>query len=143
MNWPEYFFGLAAHVATKSKDPSTKVGALIVDRHNAVVSAGFNGLPKGLSDAVVHDREMKLKRVIHAEHNALIFADHARLAGATLYITFPPCERCAAMICQYHALYGPLAVAMPPLDPGSSWADSQDEALRMFAEAGVRTITRG
>lgn len=35
---------------------------------------------------------------IHAELNAILFADRERLKGATLYITDPPCDGCAKHI---------------------------------------------
>ena len=70
--WDRRFIELALHVATWSKDPSSKVGAVIVDEHRRVVSVGFNGFPAGVSDEEV-PRERKLLRVVHAEMNACVF----------------------------------------------------------------------
>ncbi|MEG1463000.1 MAG: cytidine deaminase, partial [Anaerorhabdus sp.] len=47
LNWDQYFMGLAHLSALRSKDPSTQVGAVIVDSTNRVVSIGYNGLPRG------------------------------------------------------------------------------------------------
>ena len=137
MTWDDYFLDLAATAAKKSKDPNSQVGVAIADRHHGTVATGFNGLPIGLDDSAVHDREKKLRRVLHAEVNALIFADPRRLSGATLYTTKAVCHRCAAVICQYHGLYGPLTVVQPVIERESSWAESQLEAVEMFREAGL------
>ena len=137
MTWDDYFLDLAVTAAKKSKDPNSQVGVAIADRHHGTVATGFNGLPIGLNDSVVQDRETKLRRILHAEVNALIFADPRRLSGATLYTTKAVCHRCAAVICQYHGLYGPLTVVQPAIERESSWAESQVEAIEMFREAGV------
>ena len=131
MQWSDYFTGLALKVAAKSKDPSTKVGAILVDKHQAIISTGFNGFAKGEGDRWP-------RRVIHAEMHTLIFAYRTRLAGSTLYVTKAPCKHCAAIICQFHDLYGPLSVVCPPIErAGSRWANSQEAAAKQFAEVGV------
>ena len=138
MTWDDYFLELAATAAKKSKDPNCQVGVAIRGAHNETVATGFNGLPIGLSDRGLEDREKKLRRTLHAEVNALIFADPRKLAGATIYTTKPVCHHCAGVICQHHGLYGPLNIVQPPIDEASSWAESQREALEMFAEARVQ-----
>lgn len=138
MTWDDYFLELAATAAKKSKDPNCQVGVAIRGAHNETVATGFNGLPIGLSDRGLEDREKKLRRTLHAEVNALIFADPRKLAGATIYTTKPVCHHCAGVICQYHGLYGPLNIVQPPIDEASSWAESQREALETFAEARVQ-----
>src|SRR5688500_6959549 len=74
--WTERYMELAAHVAQYSKDPSTKAGAVIVDPSNRVISLGFNGLPKGVLDSKerLENREVKYKLILHAETNAILFA---------------------------------------------------------------------
>lgn len=47
MDWDEYFLNIAKTVAERSKDPSTKVGAVIIDKHRRPVSFGYNGLIQG------------------------------------------------------------------------------------------------
>jgi len=71
--WDSRFMDLARLVASWSKDPSTQVGAVIVDQDKRIVSTGFNGFPRCVNDSPV-DREVKLLRTIHAEENALLFA---------------------------------------------------------------------
>ena len=101
--WDEYFINIASTVATKSKDPSTKVGAVLVrPKSNALISTGYNGFPSRIVDdeAVMSTRVPSLKVpitkydiVIHAEMNAILHA-LCDLDGATLYCTHQPCNDC-------------------------------------------------
>ena len=99
--WCGRFMELAEHVAQWSKDPSTKVGCVIVDKQNRVVSLGFNGFPRGVRDHDLRymDKETKYLFVAHAERNAL---DNALLSveGCTLYSPLLPCNECAKSIIQ-------------------------------------------
>ena len=103
LRWKLRFLHMAKLVSTWSKDPSTQVGACIVDAHNRVVSLGFNGFPRQMTDfeELYSDREQKYSRIIHAEVNALIFARGVIPPGSTLY-TYPfmPCDRCVVMMLQ-------------------------------------------
>lgn len=134
MKWRDRFLGLAAHVATWSKDPSTRVGAVIADGRQRVVSVGFNGPPRGTDDSTVSDRDRKLLRTLHAEENAILFAQRD-LAGCTIYVTHPPCAHCAALIVQ--AGIGRVVHAVAAQAFEGRWADQLDEARAMLAEAGV------
>ena len=98
--WDLRFLALAKQVASWSKDPSTKVGAVIVNPSRRPISFGYNGLPEGIADdpAILNDREAKLRLVVHAEENALLNAT-SPVAGCTMYVwPFMPCQRCAGMI---------------------------------------------
>ena len=100
-NWDKRFLELAELVSSWSKDPSTKVGAVIVDDQNIIVSVGFNGFPKGIKDNDrLNHRDSKYQIIVHAENNALMFAKRP-LDNCTIY-TYPfmPCPRCAGMIIQ-------------------------------------------
>ena len=100
-DWNQRFMDLAHHVASWSKDPSTKVGAVIVNDKKQVISMGYNGFPRGVHDCKerYNDRVVKLQFVAHAERNAL---DNALVdaEGATLYSTLYPCSECAKGIIQ-------------------------------------------
>jgi len=112
LEWHYYFLNLAEAVAKKSKDPSTKVGSIVVGTEKQVLSTGFNGFPIGMDDDTrLLDRETKYKYIVHAEMNAISFA--AKLGGginkSTIYTIglnsettfgFPPCSRCASIIIQ-------------------------------------------
>lgn len=85
--WDIHFLELAKRMASRSKDPSTKVGAVIVDSRNIVVGMGYNGFPRGVDDdpARYADRDTKLRFVVHAEVNAILNAGK-EARGATMYV---------------------------------------------------------
>lgn len=132
--WSERFMHLAEHVATWSKDPSTQVGCVIIDKQNRVVSVGFNGFPRGVKDIVnrYEDKETKYLFVAHAERNAL---DNAPLSveGCTLYSPLLPCNECAKSIIQKGITK---VVSYEPIEdrPYLRW----DITKQMFHEAGVQ-----
>lgn len=101
--WDKRYLQMAKLVGSWSKDPSTKVGAVIVDPSNRYVSSGYNGFPKWFDDSkyVTEGRDYKLSYTVHAEMNAIISARGVDLANCTLYTTpLPPCSNCLAMIKQ-------------------------------------------
>jgi dCMP deaminase len=100
--WKSRFLDLAHHVAAWSKDPSTKVGAVIVRPNKSICSIGFNGFPQGVIDSATryYDREQKYPRIVHAEMNAILFAVEP-IINYTLF-TWPmlPCSTCAGAVIQ-------------------------------------------
>ncbi len=106
INWDEYFMGVALLAAQRSKDPSTQVGACIIDSDKRILSTGYNGFPKGCSDDEFpwnRDEslgETKYQYVVHAELNAILNASGKKLAGATVYVGLFPCNECAKAIIQ-------------------------------------------
>jgi dCMP deaminase len=97
--WDRFYMGLAKYYASASKDPSTKVGAVLVN-NNRVYGMGYNGFPPGVIDAPERylDREFKYKIIVHAEVNAIIIAGE-KAKGSTLYVypsfALPPiCNEC-------------------------------------------------
>ena len=99
--WSKRFLKMAELVSTWSKDPSTQVGCVIVDKDKKVLSLGYNGLPKGVddSDEILHNRDKKYKVVIHAEVNAVLNAKSS-LQNSTIYLTHPPCSNCMSVLIQ-------------------------------------------
>lgn len=99
--WDRRFLEMASLCSTWSKDPSTKVGAVIVSDRRRVVSVGYNGFPRGVDDneELLNNREIKLLLVAHAERNALDNAE-CSVVGSTLYTTLFPCNECAKSIIQ-------------------------------------------
>ena len=99
--WHRRFFQLAHHVSNWSQDPSTQVGACIVNDDKQVLSLGFNGFPRGVndSDERYNDRSTKHLFVCHAERNALDNAPHS-VEGCTMYVPLLPCNECAKSIIQ-------------------------------------------
>lgn len=132
--WDQRFLDLAFLVASWSKDPSTKVGAVIVRPDRTVASLGYNGFPRGCSDAkeIYEDRPKKYSRVVHAETNAIL-SPRERLDGYTLYITHTSCDRCATNVIQS----GITRVVFGEEPDASRWKEATDSALEMYEEAGV------
>lgn len=95
LSWDEYFLNITEEVAKKSKDPSTKLGCVIVDQKHRPVSFGYNGLIQGADESkmTLSERPMKYYFVIHSEMNALLFAGRD-LSGCTVYNTVATCENC-------------------------------------------------
>ena len=113
--WIEYFFDLCDVISKKSKDPFTKVGCVIANTNNSIVSTGYNGFPIGVNDNLIDlskDEIKKSKRyeksekelwTAHAEENAIALAarNGVSLSGATLYVNrMIPCARCTRLIIQ-------------------------------------------
>ena len=102
--WDIRFLELAKHIAGWSKDPSTKVGCIVVGEDREIRSTGFNGFPRGISDDNdrLLDREKKYPLICHAEENAIMHAARigVSLKGSTAYVTWPPCSRCARSLIQ-------------------------------------------
>ena len=131
--WDERFLGLAQHVASWSKDPRTKVGAVLVNETKQVLSVGYNGFPRGVFDMPnrYEDRPTKLMYVAHAERNALdnCFTD---TRGSTLYVTLPPCNECVKSIIQKGVK------RIVSLTSDARPQDNSDVAMQMLVEAGVQ-----
>src|SRR5664280_2545750 len=90
LKWHIRFLDLAKHIAQWSKDPKTKVGAVIVDEDNIILGIGYNGFPRGVQDYSerYNDRDTKLKYVVHAELNAILNTNRS-VKDATIYVWAP------------------------------------------------------
>jgi dCMP deaminase len=106
ISWDEYFMGVALLAAQRSKDPSTQVGACIVDDNNRILSTGYNGFPRGCSDDLFPWNrneavgETKYPFVVHAELNAILNTRGKSLVGSKIYVGLFPCNECAKAIIQ-------------------------------------------
>lgn len=106
ISWDEYFMGVALLSGLRSKDPSTQVGACIVNSQNKIVGAGYNGLPMGCSDEEFPwDKtgrflETKYPYVCHAELNAILNNIGMDLTGCRIYTALFPCNECSKAIIQ-------------------------------------------
>jgi len=140
--WHLRFLELAEHISQWSKDPSTKVGAVIIDpTSKAILSTGFNGLPRGIkdTDARLHDRDFKLLVTAHAELNAIIHAARFghKVVGTFLYTSLSPCSHCASAIIQ-----AGIACLVTTNDPfPARWHESFSGGRDMLIEAGVEIVT--
>ena len=137
VEWDLRFLELAKLVSTWSKDPSTKVGAVIIDDNRRVVSVGYNGFPKGVRDSEhrLGNREVKYNYMVHAERNAMLFANSIPKNSTIYTYPFMPCSECAGMVIQ-----SGIKKVVTLYDDNSRWADSFKVTKRMFGEAGVNLI---
>ena len=141
-NWNERFLNLAIHISNWSKDPSTKVGCVVVGPDREIRSTGFNGLPRGIedNDERLNNREIKYPMICHAEENAIMHAARIgiSLKGCTAYVTWPPCTRCARSLIQA----GILTVIYPKnTEIPDRWASDFELSMNMFKEAGIELKT--
>lgn len=135
--WDNRFIQLAKHISTWSKDPSTQVGAVIIDRRNRVISTGYNGFPRGVkdSDERLNDREKKYSMVVHGEINALLFATQP-LDGTTLFLwPFLSCSHCTAII-----INAGIKRVVAPLNDNPRWNESIRVSRELYHEAGVSVV---
>jgi dCMP deaminase len=132
-NWDNRFLDMAKLVSTWSKDPSTRVGAVIVDPSNRLVSVGYNGFPKGVTDNErLLDRDKKYDIIVHAEVNAILFSNRT-LKGCTMYTwPFQPCPRCAGLIIQSGIRR---VVSITNTNP--RWVENFTTAKQLLLEASV------
>ena len=135
--WNQRFIELAEHVATWSKDPSTKVGAVIVDFDKRIISIGFNGYPKKILDDDLHIRELKYNKILHAEINAILFAKRD-IKNCVMYVTNVPCSQCAAAIIQSDIVV--VVTRKPDEDYQSRWEKKMIITKQMFKEANVTLL---
>lgn len=137
-SWQFYFMQMAKQVASRSKDPTTQVGCVIVSEDKVVTATGYNGLPAGVRDLPERmERPAKYLWTAHAEENAVALAARsgARLKGATAYVTHAPCSRCARSLIQ-------AGVSMVYVGGGTTSmpAEEFDVAAQMFREALVTVV---
>lgn len=103
--WDKRFMRIARDIATWSKDPSSKIGAVIVNDERRILATGYNGFPRGIADSDdrLNDREQKYAMIVHAELNALMNALYSGVSvkGATLYVYgLPICSDCTKSVIQ-------------------------------------------
>ena len=127
IKWHKRFLEIAKEVSTWSKDPSSKIGAVIVDSNTKqIISQGYNGFPRGIVDNL---------EVLNAEINAIFNAlyNGSSVKGSTIYVHgLPVCSECAKAIIQTgikHVVYDS--------KPKEQWKESSDFALKLFSEANI------
>ena len=112
-DWGTWALGIATAVAARGDCSRKQVGAVILDTRHRVVSTGYNGSPPGgpsclagecprastdVAPGSSYDTGPGVCIALHAEQNALLWADPARLPGSVMYITCEPCPGCTRMI---------------------------------------------
>lgn len=138
LKWKQRMLALANHIATWSKDQSTKVGCVIADNDSRVLSTGYNGFPVGVDDDVPerHERPLKYRYTAHAEANAIYTAAHhgVALCCATMYLPWYPCCDCAKAIVQSGIGY---LVCYKPDLTDARWGEDFVISQVILSEGGV------
>lgn len=146
MNWDQYFMSMTYLVSMKSKDPSTRIGAVIVGPDHEIRSTGYNGLPRGLDDDQPQrsERPEKLFWYEHGERNAIYNAARMGIAlkDCTMYTQGVPCADCARAVIQagIRRVIVDKRIEMEKDVGGSKWSESCKRSRVMFEEAGVELV---
>lgn len=138
-SWDEYFLQLARVVSSRSKDPNTQVGCVVIDPvTRGIITTGYNGFAAGAPETPeLWQRPTKYQHVRHAERNAIEFLpehDLYRLEGAILYCTHYPCKGCAERIRDRR-----LAEVIIPADNSQTTGFMQEaeQVRKLFFHAGI------
>ena len=143
MDWANYFINIANTVRKKSKDPSSKIGAVIVGPEKQIISTGFNGFPRGIdeTDSVRWERPIKYQFVEHAERNAIYNAARHGIAvrGCAMYFVgmgppTVPCVECTKAVIQ-SGITRVVGHAMKEVS--GAWVADLAFAKDLLIEAGV------
>lgn len=137
--WDVRYLNMAKEVATWSKDPSSKIGAVAVGGKGEILSTGYNGFPRHIYDLDERylDRTIKYKYIVHAEANCIYNATYngVSLNNSTMYVHgLPCCSECAKAIIQV----GINRVVMHGDPFNERWRESVETTLEMFKETRVQ-----
>lgn len=148
--WDHHFLRLALTHALMSKDPSTRVGAILVGQDQEVLAAGFNGFPRRIADhpSRLSDRHLKYQLIVHAEMNAILSAARQgiRTLNSILYVAAvpadgtnsvwggPPCTRCTVELIQAGITE---IVSFPQKSVPDRWREDCVRARELIAEAQI------
>ena len=138
-NWDKKFMKLSKHISDWSKDKNKKVGAVIVDSDNIVLSMGYNGIPRGCDDTneCRYERPTKYLFTEHAERNAIYHAARhgVSLKGCKMYVTLFPCADCARAMIQSGITK---LIAPEPNLEHDVWGEHFKAAIQMMEEAKIQ-----
>ena len=136
--WDKRFLRVAREIASWSKDPSTKSGCVIIDEDRRIISTGYNGFSRAISDdpRLLHERGEKYRRVIHSDMNALLFA-RRDLKKCTVYTwPFISCARCSIHLIQM-GMWRHVTMNFENDAQADRWRDTSELTVELLREAGV------
>ena len=140
-NWDKKFIKLSKHISDWSKDKNKKVGAVIVDTDNVVLSMGYNGIPRGCDDTQEcrYERPTKYLFTEHAERNAIYHAARhgVSLKDCKMYVTLFPCADCARAMIQSGITK---LIAPEPNLEHDVWGEHFKAAIQMMEEAKIEIV---
>lgn len=139
--WDKRFMEIALTISKWSKDPSTQVGCVIVDKNKRILSTGYNGFPRGVIEKNNRfERPQKYEYTEHSERNAIFnaVATGVKTQDSIIYITMPPCTDCARAIIQ-SGIKELIYLPQPENDAKiTGWRDSIPISFQMLHEAGIK-----
>lgn len=139
VEWDQLFMEKVYLIAKKSKDPRTKIGAVLV-KNNVAILEGFNGFPRKVKDyrSRYEDREIKYKLVVHAEANSVFVAAKLGISidGATCYTQGMPCNECCKALLQGGIKEIVIHSRWPSMGP--KWEEAAKWSELMCDEAGIK-----
>lgn len=145
-SWDEFFMRHVYLASTKSKDPSSKLGAVLV-KDGVIISEGYNGFPRGVKDDITryNNREEKYKYVVHAEDNSILNAARGGIStkGAVLYTNGIPCNECAKSVIQAGIVEVVIHSGWPmgKINGDGKWDNAAKITSIMFEECGIKVRT--
>ena len=144
-SWDEYFMTLAYLVSMKSKDPSTRVGAVIIGEDKEIRATGYNGLPRGVYDRSERyaDKNYKYLSLNHAEENAILHCARIGVAikNCSIYTPWIPCSRCAKSIIQVgikEVIYDANFPGNTASNQHENWQESIEISKELLFEAEIK-----
>lgn len=140
-NWDQYYLDICKVVASRSKDPHTQIGCVVVGPAHEIRSTGYNSFPRGIRDNVPErlERPAKYLWMEHAERNAICNAARAGTSteGCTIYVEIMPCMDCARAIVQA-GIADVVVSAVRMAEYSSEYYDQHFGLVEvLFGEAGV------
>jgi dCMP deaminase len=140
--WDIRFMKIAREISTWSKDPNSRVGAVIVNDERRILSTGYNGFPRGIADTEerLNDRQQKYPRIVHGEMNALMNAlyNGVSVRDSTLYVwRLPICADCTKSVIQSGIKR--VVIDYPETAPEKWQKQWYEISAPMYKEAGVST----
>lgn len=146
--WDLRYLEMASQIAQWSKDPSSKLGAVVIGDNGQILSQGYNGFARGVEDSIdrLNDRETKYDYVVHAEMNCIFNAclNGVSLKGSTIYVFgLPVCHRCAPGLIQVGIKRVVMSCPHDQPDKMLRWTDSWKKTKTMFQEADIRYVRYG
>jgi len=143
-SWHEYFMRHVYLASSKSKDPSTQIGAVLV-RDKSIFSEGYNGLCRGVDDNVAERlaRPEKYFWFEHGERNAIYNAARKGIStlGSTMFTNGIPCADCARAVIQAGVETVCVHSEWDESQSSGKWNESCGKSLVMLKEAGVKIET--
>lgn len=140
-DWDEIFMRDVYNIASKSKDPKTKIGAILVKDNIPVISC-FNGFPQRIKDLKerYENRDLKRKMVAHAEENTILLSAKFGKStnGATCYTQGIPCSHCAITLIQGGITEIVTHAQWPNLVHSPEWVESIELSKSMLLEAAIK-----